>query len=151
MISIERAEMKDNDALQRLYAQLEPDTAPQPERAEPALTAMLQDPRYHLLVARRSEDGAVLGTAMGIICANLVGGCDPFMVVENVVVEESCRGMGVGKLLMQEVERIATQEHCVFLCLLSHHSRHAAHAFYRGLGYSGDEAIGFRKWLKTLA
>ncbi|MHB8124262.1 MAG: hypothetical protein ACYDEJ_01245 [Desulfitobacteriaceae bacterium] len=39
------------------------------------------DPSYIVLVAKEEE--LVVGSVMGVICRDLVGNCNPFMVVEN--------------------------------------------------------------------
>ena len=59
------------------------------------------DDSYYLLVARDDENRAT-GTAMGVLCNDLSGLCDPFMLVENVIVSEERRGSGGGKMLMAE-------------------------------------------------
>jgi phosphoglycolate phosphatase len=103
------------------------------------------DESYILLVAE--EESKIVGTLMGIICYDLVGACEPFLVIENVVVKEDQRGKGVGKALLREIEKRAKVEKVNYSMLLSGVNREAAHHFYERNGYKGDVAKGFKKYL----
>jgi hypothetical protein len=69
------------------------------------LRAIRGDRSYILLGARL--DGVLAGTAMGILCRDLVGDCRPFMVVENVIVSAAVRGSEWVRL-MNALEREPT-------------------------------------------
>ncbi|QDH22717.1 GNAT family N-acetyltransferase [Saccharibacillus brassicae] len=106
--------------------------------------ALAADHNYRLLGAFEGE--ALAGSAMGVICHDLIGDCRPFMVVENVIVSEAFRGRKAGKLLMEELERIARERRCAYALLVSSGFRTEAHAFYEALGYEED-VRGFRRRL----
>lgn len=146
-MQIETAVMTDLSALVDLYAELEPQRPCDPAAVELTLAKVLADPRYRLLVARPSAEARPWGTAMGILCYDLVGDCAPFMVVENFVVAAQARGQGVGKLLLQALEAEALAEHCTCLMLQSNSSRLPAHAFYHAQSYDSTHTIGFKKQL----
>ncbi|MFD1177871.1 GNAT family N-acetyltransferase [Paenibacillus puldeungensis] len=101
-------------------------------------------PNYYVAVA--CLDNKVVGTAMGIVCVDLVGNCAPFLLIENVVVSSKCQKLGIGKKLMTELENFAIQHHCNFILLASSHEREEAHRFYESLGYK-DKKKGFFKQL----
>jgi len=111
-----------------------------------ALRAIRGDRSYILLGARL--DGILAGTAMGILCRDLVGDCRPFMVVENVIVSAAVRGSGVGTALMNALEREADARGCLYINIVSSMHRAGAHRFYESLGYPPDAARGFRKYLR---
>lgn len=50
-------------------------------------------------------NGEVVGSLMRVANRELIGECRPFMVIENVVVSDHCRRMGIGKLLMEHIEK----------------------------------------------
>lgn len=104
---------------------------------------MEKDPRCRIFVARE-ESGKICGTAMCYSCPSLTEEGRPFLVVENVVVSEECRGMGVGKLLFEEIDRFAEENRCSYSILVSSEHRSGAHRFYKKIGYS-DPVKGFRK------
>ena len=72
----------------------------------------------------------------------------PEAVVQALVVDQSCRGNGIGRVMMQAVETWAVEKGFASVALSSHVSRQAAHAFYGALGYR-QEAVSvlFRKML----
>ncbi len=143
MIHIRILEEDDLPQLAGLYAELvEQPSSPQQMRE--TFAALAADHNYRLLGAFEGE--ALAGSAMGVICHDLIGDCRPFMVVENVIVSEAFRGRKAGKLLMEELERIARERRCAYALLVSSGFRTEAHAFYEALGYDED-VRGFRRRL----
>lgn len=104
-----------------------------------------QNKAYHLLGAE--VEGKIVGTLMTITCHDLVGKYKAFMTIENVAVSEECRGKGIGKALFAEAERIAKEEECSYIYLVSGPTRTAAHKMYAALGYTDEGALGFRKYV----
>ncbi|MNC13452.1 Aminoglycoside N(6')-acetyltransferase type 1 [compost metagenome] len=113
-------------------------------RMEQQLKTIQQDANYYVAVA---DDGRkVVGTAMGIICHDLVGECGTFMVAENVVVAPETQGRGVGKRLMESLEDFGRSRGCKYVILVSEIERAGSHAFYGAIGYTDDQK-GFKKKL----
>jgi predicted N-acetyltransferase YhbS len=100
---------------------------------------------YYVLGAKR--DQKLAGSIMGIICRDLVGECQPFLVVENVIVSNQFRGQGIGKRLMLEMEKIGRKRDCHYIMFVSGAQRRDAHQFYESLGYKLDVVQGFKKYL----
>lgn len=109
-----------------------------------AWTRIETDPDRSVLVAERR--GQIIGTLDLIVLANLTHDAQPWAVIDNVVVDAACRGAGVGRALMDEAVDRAAQAGCYRVELISHDGRHAAHAFYRALGFD-NTAEGFRRHL----
>jgi ribosomal protein S18 acetylase RimI-like enzyme len=84
---------------------------------------------------------------MGILCYELFGNCEPFMVVENVAVLNSYRRQGIAKQLMIKLEEEARQNHCSMILFVSSKHRVGAHKLYDSLGYGNDKVNGYRKRL----
>ena len=141
---IESACREDAAALVPLMNQLV-DTPAEVSLVEQTLARILADPAYHLLVARENEQ--ILGTMMGILCYDLTGRCEPFMVVENVITAASARGKGIARALMAELERIARAHRCTCMMLCSGSERTGAHKAYRRMGFSDTITKGFKKML----
>lgn len=106
---------------------------------------MKENPDYILLGAKYKDE--LVGTLMGIVCRDLVAECEPFMVIENVVVKSGLRGKKVGRKLMEEIERIARERGCSYTMLVSSGYRKEAHKFYESVGYAIDAVEGFKKFL----
>ena len=97
-----------------------------------------------LLAAK--EGGELVGSVMGVVCRDLIGECNPFMVMENMVVLESRRRHGIGRLLIEELERRAVALGCSYIEFVSSRERGEAHAFYEAVGYQPDPYRGFKKY-----
>lgn len=97
-------------------------------------------PDYILLVAVKED--AVLGSATGIVCTALD---TPFLVVENVIVRDDCRSMGIGRAIFDKLDCFAREKQCSYAILASSGYRKGAHKFYEAIGYN-DDVRGFRKY-----
>jgi GNAT superfamily N-acetyltransferase len=64
-----------------------------------------------------------------------------------IVVDETARGHGIGRVLVDAVEAEARRRGCVLLFLTTNERRRNAHAFYRALGF---EETG-RRFAKRLS
>jgi len=75
---------------------------------------------------------------MGIICCELYGDCKPFLVVENMVVDNVYRKKGVGKALFAKLEERAKNKGCTQVILVTEAERKDASGFYN-VCYEGWE------------
>lgn len=140
---IREATAEDRDAVQRLYEALCPG---EPIRVLPERIAEIRNnPDAFLLVAERA--GTVEATVFLTICPDPMFGRQPFGVIENVVVDEAVRGLGIGSGLMGYVEQLCRERGCFKIMLLSSSKRLRAHRFFAALGYSDTVSKGFKKYL----
>lgn len=70
-------------------------------------------------------------------------------LIEDVRVEKSCRGLGIGRILLAYAEAEAEKLGCKLMELFVHSDRDNAHRFYENAGYTGAHR-GFRKVLGTV-
>lgn len=138
-IQIRKMLKKDLPQLQDMYRDLIPEGVAI-ETLERHFDAVAGLSNYFLAVAVRGEK--VLGSTMGIVCVALDA---PFLVVENVIVDGSCRGQGIGRRIFQELDRFALANKCQYALLVSSGFRKEAHQFYEAMGYN-DDVRGFRKY-----
>jgi GNAT superfamily N-acetyltransferase len=130
----------DFDAISGLYHQLHPD--------EPVLTdrsgfdAILAAEAFRLCVLE--VDGAVVATTYLNLVPNLTRGSRPYAVIENVVVEESLRGTGLGKQIMAGTLQAAWDAGCYKAMLMTGSKRESTHAFYRACGFRDDVKQAFQ-------
>lgn len=144
MVKIQSIMKEDLSELADLYRQLA-GVHTNLEKMNATYQDMLAKPEYILLGAKL--DGKLVGSFMGIICNELVGECNPFMVIENVIVSTEYRGRGIGRRLMECMESIARERGCYYIMFVSSMHRQEAHKFYESLGYQRGEVQGFRKRL----
>ena len=99
-----------------------------------AFRAVDADPRQTLLVIK-DEAGRVDGTLALVIVPNLSYQGRPWAVIENVVVDDSARGLRLGEQLMTHAIELARTAGCFRVGLTSNKQRHEAHRFYERLGF----------------
>lgn len=83
-----------------------------------------------------------LGTFSLLVFPVMVHDGRPEAIVEAVVVSPAARGKGIGKRMMQEAMRLATEAGASKLALSSNAKRLEAHQFYRQLGFT-EHGISF--------
>ena len=91
------------------------------------------------------ENNTLIGSVMGVICGELYGDCQPFLVLENMIVDKNYRNRGVGKALVSELEKIAAHRDCSQVILVTERKRVDAVKFYESAGYSSQTHVGFKK------
>jgi len=115
------------------------DSPPGFENVRERLAELLEEPRARILVAE-GGDGAVLGVASLWIKPDLAHG-DTVVEVPMLVVTEDSRGEGVGKALMEEVQRLAAEKGANLIELVATTQNVAAREFYRTLGFVETDHI----------
>ena len=71
----------------------------------------------------------------------------PYALVEDLAVDDTYRGKGVARMLMNALHSTAIENHCYKVIANSHEKRDAARALYLSLGYAAH-ATEFRLDLK---
>lgn len=138
---IEKLKIEDIKELLKLYEKL----APFENSLETSIQIykeMLKDEQYLILTAK--EEGKVIGSVLGICCKSIATGGNPFLVIEDVIVDENVRGKGIGRKLISAIEEFGKEKHCAYGILVSSGFRKEAHKFYESLGFTED-VRGFRK------
>lgn len=125
-------------AFQRLIPQLTANVPP-PTRAE--LEALVAFEGSILLAARSETDSAIIGVATLSLVRAPTG---VHARLEDVVVDESARGQGVGAALTEETIRLAREMGANYLALTSNPRREAANRLYQRLGFKRWETNVYR-------
>jgi GNAT superfamily N-acetyltransferase len=116
------------------------------EEIQRRLSRIVGDEQHALLVAE-ARGGGVLGWIHGYVC-HLVE-VEPHVEIGGLVVDANHRGHGIGKLLLEEVERWAAMKGCSTMRLRSNVVRKDAHRFYVNIGYEiVKRQLAFRKVLR---
>jgi GNAT superfamily N-acetyltransferase len=95
-------------------------------------SATLKDPDYGFLAARHS--GKIIGLVTFMFVKSLWQP-EVLCVVNELVVDSSLRGLGIGTGLIDEVTKIARKRKCVRIELDSAFFRKDAHRFYEAKGF----------------
>ncbi len=117
------------DVMARLLPQLST-SAVAPDRA--ALQEIVDSPTSSLFVARVSPGDAIVGSITVLIYRIPTG---VHAVIEDVVVDESARGHGVGAALVFEAIELAKRRGARHVNLTSRSSREEANRLYQRAGF----------------
>jgi GNAT superfamily N-acetyltransferase len=121
----------------RLYQQLHPKDPVLDDGSDAAAFAeILRSDGLHLFVLE--IDGAVVATTYLNIIPNLTRSASPYAVIENVVIEETLRGTGLGQQIMAATLQAAWAAGCYKAMLQTGSRTPGTHAFYRACGFSPD-------------
>jgi len=127
-------------ALAALLPQLNPAIVP-PDRQR--LAKLIADPAVSLLVARDGD--TIVGTATVIVYTS------PAWTkarIEDVVVDQSARGQGVGRALVDACIEIARGKGCTIVELQSKRSRVEANRLYQEMGFELRDSNFYRLTLR---
>jgi GNAT superfamily N-acetyltransferase len=132
---IREAVETDLTALLKLYAQLGMDDGRvlPLEIAEAIFERMHGYPCYRIYLAESA--GQVVGTFALLMMDNLGHFGTPSAIVEDVVVAEEWRNLGIGQRMMVFAYRQAQLRGCYKLVLNSNGQREQAHRFYESIGF----------------
>lgn len=146
MITFLPIQENDLPQLAQLYTELSGEES-NLEKMRRQFAQLIQKTEY-LLLGGKDETGQLVASVMAIRCLDLVGSCQDFMVLENVVVRSTCRKQGIGRQMMTYIENYARENACNYIILVSSGFRKDAHQFYEAMGYTED-VRGFRKYLEN--
>jgi ribosomal protein S18 acetylase RimI-like enzyme len=114
------------------------DNPPTEETVGARLEELLNEPRARVLVA---ENGAgIAGVVSFWIKPDLAHG-DTVVEVPMLVITEDHRRTGVGKLLMEEVRNVASDNGASQIELVATRANVAAREFYRSLGFVEADVV----------
>jgi ribosomal protein S18 acetylase RimI-like enzyme len=120
------------EAFQRLISQL---TNNNPPPSLNDLTALVRDSSSTLMVAR-TESGEIIG-ALTLTVYRVPTGIRS--IIEDVIVDNSARGQGIGEALMKRAIDVAREKGARNISLTSNPMREAANRLYVKVGFKKRE------------
>ena len=114
------------------------DSPPGFEAVRARLSELLEEPQARVLVAE--DDEKIVGAASLWLKPDLAHG-DTVVEVPMLVVAEDHRREGVGRLLMEEIQRLAAENGAGLIELVATRKNEPARYFYRSLGFVETEHV----------
>lgn len=147
-IVIRRAEMDDIDMLVELLTSLftiETDFSIDPQKQQKGISLMIeQTDKICVLVAEHNK--RVVGMCSGqLMISTAEGGFK--VIVEDVVVKEDKRGLGIGSALLSEIQKWAVSCGTSRMDLLADKRNNSALNFYKQQNWKQTEMIALQKHL----
>lgn len=132
--------------LLELYLNLHEDTVPEmTENLKKTWETIMRDENHHIIV--KEADGRIVSSCVCVIIPNLTRGIRPYAFVENVVTHADYRGRGYATECLAYAQRIAKEESCYKMMLLTGSKEEATLRFYEGAGYNSTDKTAFIQWL----
>ena len=137
---------KDLDELLHLYLYLhEKDIPEHTQHLQTTWDAIIKDENHHLIV--KEEDGKIVSSCVCVIIPNLTRGVRPYAFIENVVTHEGYRGKGYATQCLNYAKKIAQENNCYKMMLLTGSKEQKTLDFYAGAGYNSSDKTAFIQWL----
>lgn len=144
---VREAVKEDLNALLELYLFLHEEEIPeQNEHLQSTWEQIIEDRNHHLLV--NEADGKIVSSCVCVIIPNLTRNVRPYAFIENVVTRTEYRKKGYAGQCLDYARRIAEQENCYKMMLLTGSKRAETLRFYENAGYNSSDKTAFIQWLR---
>ena len=137
---------EDLDSLLELYLFLHEDSIPERDKhLEETWEQILEDPNHHLIV--NEIDDQIISSCVCVIIPNLTRSVRPYAFVENVVTHAEHRRKGYAGECLTYAKKIAEQENCYKMMLLTGSKKPETLHFYEQAGYNSSDKTAFIQWI----
>ena len=139
---IREAVKEDLKELLELYLYLHEDSIPEDsEHLRNTWNQIINDPNHHIIL--NVIDGKIISSCVCVIIPNLTRNVRPYAFVENVVTHEAYRGKGYAGECLDYAKRIALDNNCYKMMLLTGSKKPATWHFYEKAGYNRNDKTAF--------
>lgn len=143
---VREANNEDLEELLQLYLFLHEEEIPEEsEHLRITWNQITEDKNYHILV--NEIDGIIVSSCTCVIIPNLTRGIRPYAFVENVVTHSDYRGKGYATECLNYAKKVAEDEQCYKMMLLTGSKRQSTLDFYRRAGYNSEDKTAFIQWI----
>jgi ribosomal protein S18 acetylase RimI-like enzyme len=106
---------------------------------------ILEDENHHLIV--NEKEGKIVSSCVCVIIPNLTRNVRPYAFIENVVTQTAFRGLGLASECLEYAQKIAKENNCYKMMLLTGSKQEKTLNFYRKSGYNSSDKTAFIQWL----
>ena len=106
---------------------------------------IIDDENHHLIVC--VEDGKIVSSCVCVIIPNLTRNVRPYAFVENVVTHGEYRKKGYATACLDFAKRIAEENNCYKMMLLTGSKKESTLNFYKNAGYNSSDKTAFIQWI----
>ena len=94
------------------------------------------------------ENGEIVSSCVCVIIPNLTHNQQPYAFIENVITDEGFRKKGLATQCLNFAKKIAQEENCYKMMLLTGSKEESTLNFYRKAGYNSEDKTAFIQWIK---
>jgi len=143
---IRQAEKADLQELLELYTYLHDNPLPMLDsHIENVWSRIIKDINHHILLGY--IDKKLITSCVIVIIENLTRNQRPYAVIENVVTNPDYRNKGYASLVLSAAKKIAVENNCYKIMLMTGSKQESTLSFYRKSGYNSNDKTAFIQWL----
>lgn len=135
------------DKLLELYLHLHEEEVPEiTEHLNNIWDSIVKDKNHHIIV--NEIDNKIVSSCVCVIIPNLTRNIRPYAFIENVVTHKDYRGKGYATQCLDFARRIAINDNCYKMMLLTGSKDDRTLNFYANAGYNSSDKTAFIQWLE---
>lgn len=143
---IREADKNDLHEILRLYLYLHEESVPgDTENLRNTWANIINDVNHHLIVCE--VNGKIVASCVCVIIPNLTRSVRPYAFIENVVTHGNYRNKGYATDCLNFAKKIAEENHCYKMMLLTGAKEESTLNFYRNAGYNDSDKTAFIQWV----
>ena len=143
---VREAEKNDLRNLLQLYLHLHEDKIPENSQILRETWETIQsDSNHHIIL--NEVNGILVSSCVCVIIPNLTRNVRPYAFIENVVTHEKYRGKGLATECLNYAKKIAIENNCYKMMLLTGSKQKSTLDFYSNAGYNCTDKTAFIQWL----
>ena len=145
-MQIQIADNNDLNELLLLYTQLHNNKMPDiDDRLLSIWNDILNDKNHYIFICK--EDNTIVSSCVMVIVPNLTNNQRPYALIENVVTHEDYRNKGLATAVLDYAKKIAIENNCYKIMLMTGSKKESTLNFYRRAGYNSEDKTAFIQWL----
>lgn len=143
---IREANKNDLDEILQLYLYLHEKSIPEDsQHLRSTWDNIINDANHHHIVCE--IDGKIVAFCVCVIIPNLTRNVRPYAFVENVVTHGEYRKKGYATDCLNFAKKIAEENNCYKMMLLTGSKEESTLNFYRNAGYNSSDNTAFIQWI----
>lgn len=143
---IREADKNDLDGILQLYLYLHEKSIPEDsEHLRNMWGSIINDKNYHMIVCE--VEGKIVASCVCVIIPNLTRNVRPYAFIENVVTHGDYRKKGYATDCLNFARKIAEENNCYKMMLLTGSKEESTLNFYRNAGYNSSDKTAFIQWI----
>lgn len=144
---IREAKKEDLNNLLHLYLDLHEKDIPQPsQNLNDTWNTILNDKNHHIIL--KEIDGILVSSCVCVIIPNLTRNVRPYALIENVVTHAKYRNKGYATECLSYAKKIAVENNCYKMMLLTGSKSQSTLNFYLKAGYNNTDKKAFIQWIE---
>lgn len=143
---IRDARRNDINQLLELYTHLHNNPIPEiNDRVKATWNKIIDDKNHHVIIG--FIDNIAISSCVVLIVPNMTCGQRPYALIENIVTHSDYRNKGYASAVLNYTKRIAIDNNCYKIMLMTGSKEKSTLDFYRKAGYNSEDKTAFIQWL----